>query len=549
MENKPDEKRGIDLPPCATEFIRRVLRRMWYRRKARRDVQAELTAHFEDAVRDCATAEERQRRARELIEEFGDAKLLASLCHRAKKRCRPLWLKALLRSGQGLGLVLLYSVVCMLPALLGRPTIRVDYAAWLSDHWRPAGQGVENAKVYFDQAASAYVEPPPGLEEKMRLRRWSLVGYSDDDVRSIEQWLVQNQPAFAALRRGANTPHCWPIYDGNEYDGHGSALIPERIMANMLQSVSQRQAMTRDVTFAFKQQIIWELRRAEIANALDDCLVLRRLGRHLQARGLLIEQLAGIAIEAMGYDGITAIAQTSDVPIVVLAHVQEELERDFDLNRRVVDLEAERAHMLDCIQSTFTDDGKGGGHALSEGFVFAPGDWKANLLNTLRFRYPDRREAVAVVERHFQRAQERLNVLPEPKRIAEPNHLFRGSVLDLMLSLAVPAYEGVTLQGWRLKTHESGVITLLAIQRYFRANGRSPDDLDQVVEQGFLQQPPKDPFGQGPLTYSKTDKGFLLYSWGTNLKDDGGQWGTDSQGKPRMWADNGDWVFWPMSEP
>jgi hypothetical protein len=70
-----------------------------------------------------------------------------------------------------------------------------------------------------------------------------------------------------------------------------------------------------------------------------------------------------------------------------------------------------------------------------------------------------------------------------------------------------------------------------------------------LVKRGFLKQLPRDPYGSGPLTYKKTDQGFTLYSWGANRRDDGGQWGTDSQGRPRMWADNGDWVFWPAPEP
>jgi hypothetical protein len=247
------------------------------------------------------------------------------------------------------------------------------------------------------------------------------------------------------------------------------------------------------VTFAFKQQIIWEIRRGEVANAFDDCLVLRRLGRHLQGRGLLIEQLQGISIEALAYGGMAAIVQAFDVPIVVLDHVQKTLERDFDWNRRVVDSEAEKAHVLDCIQRSYTDDGRGGGRALAHGFIYAAGDWKGNLLRMLRFHYPDRREAVAVVERHFQRMQERLKALPEPTRVTEPNDSFRGSILDMMLSLAVPAYEGMNLQAWRLKTHESAVVALLALQRYFRANGSYPDRLDQLVEQGFLKQPPSAP--------------------------------------------------------
>jgi hypothetical protein len=539
MENK-QETRGTDLPACATEFIRRVIRRMWYRRRAKRDVQAELMAHFEDAVRDCATAEEKERSARELIEGFGDAKLLAALCHRAKKRCRPLWLKVLLRSGQGLGIALLYGVLCTLPLSLGRPTIRVNYAEWLSNHWRPEVQGVENAKTYYDEAVALLVEPPQGLEGKMQLRRWSSVGYSESDVRLIEQWLAKNQAAFSALRRGASTPHYWPIYDGNE-----STPIETGIVGSEMESLSQ----WRLVTFAFKEQIIWEVRRGEVAKAMDDCLVLCRFGRHLQNKGCLNGQLVGVSIEALGYNGVTAIVQNAGISAGLLESVQRELESGFDLHRQVIDLDCEKALWYDRIQRTFTDDGKGGGHALSQGFVYAPGDWKDNLLNTFRFRYPDRRETVAMVERYFQWTQGRLDASPDRFERRKPDDSNQVSSLSIFFSITTPAYERVAQLTWRLKTHETATITLLAIQRYFREKGSYPDSLGQLVERGFLKQPPKDPFGQGTLSYRKTDKGFLLYSWGTNLKDDGGQLGTGSQGQPRMWADNGDWVFWPVQEP
>jgi len=184
-----------------------------------------------------------------------------------------------------------------------------------------------------------------------------------------------------------------------------------------------------------------------------------------------------------------------------------------------------------------------------EGFVYAPGDWKDNLLNTFRFRYPNRRETVAMVDRFFQQAQRRLNAPPDAKADAELNESDQGAARNLFFPLLTPAYGRVGLQGWRLRTHEIGVITLLAIQRYFRANSGYPDSLDRLVEQGYLKEPPQDPFGPGPLTYRKTDTGFLLYSWGANRQDDGGQLGTDSHGQPRLWADNGDWVFWPVPEP
>ncbi len=59
---------------------------------------------------------------------------------------------------------------------------------------------------------------------------------------------------------------------------------------------------------------------------------------------------------------------------------------------------------------------------------------------------------------------------------------------------------------------------------------------------------PMDPYSDAPLIYRRTDGGFLLYSFGTNLTDEGGKLGLGSQGTPRMWADNGDWVFWLVRE-
>src|SRR4030043_208410 len=94
-----------NLPCCACEFIETVVKKMRYRKKVRRDVQAELEAHFEDELKDCKTDEQK---ARQLISEFGDVKLLAVLLRRAKKRCRPLWRKAVVRSFQAVGIVSLY---------------------------------------------------------------------------------------------------------------------------------------------------------------------------------------------------------------------------------------------------------------------------------------------------------------------------------------------------------------------------------------------------------------------------------------------------------
>ena len=96
------------LPGFVTEFIQRLIRKMGYRRRVRREVKQELIDHFSDALAECNGEQEKRNLAQDLIAEFGDAGLLAKLNRRAKKRCRPLWRKALFRTGQAaIGLYLL----------------------------------------------------------------------------------------------------------------------------------------------------------------------------------------------------------------------------------------------------------------------------------------------------------------------------------------------------------------------------------------------------------------------------------------------------------
>jgi hypothetical protein len=58
-----------------------------------------------------------------------------------------------------------------------------------------------------------------------------------------------------------------------------------------------------------------------------------------------------------------------------------------------------------------------------------------------------------------------------------------------------------------------------------------------------------DPFSDKALIYKRINNDFILYSLGPNFTDDAGQVGKDSQGNTRrLWAYNGDSVFWPMTE-
>ena len=90
MEKQNRKERKLsNLPVAAVGFIRLVVKKMRYRRIVQDDVQAELAAHFEDELKSVKTDAEREQKAKQLVNGFGDAKMLAVLLRRAKKRCRP----------------------------------------------------------------------------------------------------------------------------------------------------------------------------------------------------------------------------------------------------------------------------------------------------------------------------------------------------------------------------------------------------------------------------------------------------------------------------
>lgn len=62
----------------------------------------------------------------------------------------------------------------------------------------------------------------------------------------------------------------------------------------------------------------------------------------------------------------------------------------------------------------------------------------------------------------------------------------------------------------------------VAVERYRVAHGRLPDRLEELVP-AFLETAPKDPYDGQPLRYKKLSPGFVVYSIGKDLSDDGGQ--------------------------
>ncbi len=247
-----------------------------------------------------------------------------------------------------------------------------------------------------------------------------------------------------------------------------------------------------------------------------------------------------------------ALLDRVTVSAEVLKSTQEELDKQFNSQKPVISLEAEKAFWYDAIQRAFTDDRKGSGRMLVRGLPYvATDDWKENLWSFVSFSYPDRQEMVAKIDEYFERFAEILAETPlELRDEAIDEQVWNEvNITPFLLKSQTPAHERISQIAWRMRTGRQALLTVLAIMRYEKEKGQYPASLDELVEAGYLKKLPMDPYSDGPLIYRKTNGGFLLYSFGINLKDDGGKLGLGSRGTPRMWADNGDRVFWPLPKP
>jgi competence protein ComGC len=300
--------------------------------------------------------------------------------------------------------------------------------------------------------------------------------------------------------------------------------------------------------------------------ALEDCLSIARAGSHWQqGKGTLVEQLVGLALSGLGYTEILNIAGTKDLSSVDLKHLQQELLQAYPQSFPLMNMEGERLLFMDAVQRLFTEGGPGGGHLVPHKLTYL-GDITGSAdevrINMVRLPFytaaamvhAGRDETIAKGNEIYDRLGKLAKMSPYEKHISDPNGI-EGMISTLpkyryfLIHLLMPAIDRVSEIAYRGKASHQATITVLALRRWRLEKNEYPANLDELIAAGYLKELPADPFSDKTLVYKKTGDDFTLYSVGFNFKDDGGESGKDSYGRPTKWRDNGDTVFWPVPKP
>jgi hypothetical protein len=421
MAEKALKNDGLEkLPAPAADYIRLVIKKMRYCKKVRADVMAELTAHFDDELRDCKSDEERNQKAQQVIAEFGDPQLLAVLMRRAKKRCRPLWQKLLIRTAKVIGLIVLYIIIRLIYLAFGTPTISINYIDWLNEKVAVKTPGAENAKADYDRAAELVINMPKIVMDKqdsLRIRQrgdikdW-FADFNDYEMRVLTDWLAANKESLDALRQGSQKRYYWPTYK----DPNNGYLVGSP--AEAMKSLSQYRQMLgiagitmkllpkyRQVAVAMRWQIAYETWNGKIIDAVNDSLVLQRFSRHMEGKGLLSEQLVGMAIEGLASALSLLLLEKADIPADVLRSFLDAMKTDLSDTGKILKLDMQKILWYDLIQRGFSDDGKGNERILKEGLPLVAKDGPSAATAFLLWNYPDRREVTAMIDEYFAKTE------------------------------------------------------------------------------------------------------------------------------------------------
>ena len=552
MKDDFDQK---ELPEVVQQYIERLARKV-SNRHMRRDVASELSNHFADALADTPDGPGREKLAASLISDFGDTKLLAKLIRRAKRRCYPMWLRVVGYTCRTIIIIFLISFAYTTWFLRGKPTVSVDYVEKFNQAIRPIADESLNAAPHYFKAVELYVDP----EEKydwLTQHRWNKLKQFLDtktrpqEFRVLTNWIQSNTSAIAELRLGTAKPYCWFRYDVRPNS--------ERRMSSILGTPQVVDVILIGEVLSWRMQFAaeredWDLFAADLKCA-------KTLARHLMQCPMFIEKGIGANIDRWTHIALIQVLQHYTLPPSATQRLAQALDESFPSGYPIADMSFETFVLLDAVQRLFTDDGSGDGHLIpsaawwgvptagtadnSPGYYYASAGDPYFVARTMI--HPSRRETVQIIKQWKQMSDRDLSMTPYQNHISGESFeawlqkTIGENPRNLFIRERLPGTQRASWRSYAGRARHDAARTIVALLRYQADHGQFTEKLDELVPQ-YLKVIPQDPFGSGALSYERKGNDFVLYSWGLDFEDSGGQHNPDVF---RMRSAKGDYVFWP----
>jgi len=370
------------------------------------------------------------------------------------------------------------------------------------DEWYKIPQNVENAAYTITDGFSYYKE-----WDKDKSKPLPVVGRAELPARTepmleemkslITQYVADNNEALELLHTGAAIEHCrYPI----DLSAGFETLTPE---------ISE----IRTGFFLLNLEAILHAENGDGESAIRSVKSCFGIARSLAKEPITISQLVRSSCQNRAATTIEYCINRikfTDEQLIELIESVKNAERISDMSCALV---GERCNGISFFKAPGSVDPgllggvpfqpilalyKAIGMADSDAIIYL--DLMDEYMKIARLPLHQRQEAAEAVDARFQST----------------------SKVHVLLYAIMPALSRITTIDTRNIAQLLTARVGLGIERYHLAAGKLPDALAELVP-AYLDAVPRDPFDNNELRYKKLETGFVVYSIGEDLIDDGGK--------------------------
>jgi len=355
----------------------------------------------------------------------------------------------------------------------------------------------------------------------------------------LEAWLAENAGPLELVRQATEKERFYlPLISRHTPPRWGDVVAPPL-------------GYRLPVTKALLARAALKMTRNEPRGAWHDVLAAHRLARLMHQAPVLIEQVIALIIEEQAAKTGMALATRGCLPLGETRELLSKLSALEPLSHTADAFDTERFHALDVVMMMARPGKLRPHYEAMTGLPLigeASLDWN-QMLRDLNAHYDEMIKPLRLLpakgRQKAQKARDKeLRTLEYELRVHPPDGLrmfllshggrpFRGAFTDAMTNVLaacmVPRLsDACDLEDVAGMTRE--IETLAVALAYFHAeNGHWPAELKELCP-SLLKAIPADRFSIKPLIYKPSENGYLLYSIGMNMRDDGGQMDPHSSG-------------------
>jgi hypothetical protein len=368
----------------------------------------------------------------------------------------------------------------------------------------------ENAALVYQQAFDAL-----GLDRGSPRKQWPPIwhdaaGAVSDDTKpqfdfkdpALGAFLAERAGELSAIRIAAARPGCF--FDRDYARPTFDMLLPEM---QDLRTAAQLLAI----------HARWTAEHDDVKTALVDVSAIYGIARHAGSEPILVSLMVSASIDQMADTTLAAVLQKKHPSADELAQLQIDTSVSYQrmLGRA---LRMEEAFFLNSFAGL--DDMDVGTLAMMTNELAASAYMRLRTLYRVFFLNEDvaasretLREFKALAASPYAGFSSGVQQLQDKLRQSPP-----GIVTGSMMPTFGPSIETT----FRADASRHLAEIALAMHRYYAVHGKFPDKTDSLSPE-FIALVPGDPYNDQPIQLKTTATGWILYSVGPDMKDDGGQ--------------------------